>query len=153
MTRLELALQFAIEAHGSQRDKAGQPYINHPIAVAESIQEKYKDGYWPYREFTLEDLIVAALLHDVVEDTNVTLDLVELEFGLPVRIIVDGVTRRKPLGETYQTFVKRAKQHPGSRLLKLADIYHNLSRIDSLPSEEQGIRKRYELAVRELNRD
>lgn len=154
MTRLERALQLASKAHAGQVDKAGKPYIHHPIAVAELILSKYDNQHWPYREFTLEDLRIAALLHDVVEDTEITLDDIEREFGSQVRVIVDGVTRRKDEGESYRVFIKRAKQHhPGSRMLKLADLHHNLSRIDQLPPEEQSIRKRYELAVWELNRE
>ncbi len=153
MNRLSLAIKWAVEAHEGQLDKAGKPYIDHPKAVAAWIQQKYAGQPWPYREFNLEDLMISAWLHDVVEDCDVTLDEIERGFGPIVRAIVDGVTRRKPSGETYRTFVKRAKQHPGSRMLKLADLHHNLSRIDNLPPEEQNIRKRYELAVWELNRD
>jgi len=153
VNRLELAIKWAVDAHEGQLDKVGKPYIDHPKAVAALIQQKYTGQPWPYREFTLEDLTISAWLHDVVEDCGVTLDEIERGFGSVVRTIVDGVTRRKLSGETYRTFVKRAKQHPGSRMLKLADLHHNLSRIDSLPPEEQSIRKRYELAVWELNRD
>lgn len=156
MNRLDQAIKLAVDAHEGQLDKAGKPYIEHPKAVAAWIQQKYAGQHWPYREFTLEDLVIAAWLHDVVEDTSVTLEDIEREFGLSVRVIVQGVTRLNTAPgqkETYRTFIKRAKQHPGSRMLKLADLHHNLSRIDQLPPEEQSIRRRYEKAVAELNRD
>jgi len=153
VSRLEQAIKLAVDAHEGQLDKAGKPYIDHPKAVAALIEEKFTGQPWPYREFNLEDLIISAWLHDVVEDCGIKLDEIEKEFGPAVRLIVDGVTRRKPSGETYRTFVKRAKQHLGSRMLKLMDLHHNLSRIDQLSPKEQGLRKRYELAVWELNRD
>lgn len=163
MTRFDKALKLATEAHAGQTDKAGKPYIAHPIAVAEIIRSKYESlASWPsYWDFTLEDLLIAALLHDTVEDTYVTLDQIGYEFGRAVRTIVDGVTRRQRIYDTigemrkepYREFVKRAKQHPGSRIVKLADLEHNLGRISQLPAEEQSIRHRYEKAVVELTQE
>lgn len=151
--RIERAIILATEAHSGQKDKSGQPYILHPLAVAEHVHTKYKNQHWPYTQFTLEDLIVAAVLHDVVEDTTVTLEQIEDEFGPIVREIVDGVTRRKrpPMAETYMDFIRRAKKHIGSRMVKLADLHHNMSRISNLPLKEQDILQRYLRAEKILN--
>lgn len=152
--RLTRAIDLATKAHAGQVDKQGKPYIDHPIAVAGNVVDMIADiKSWPsYWDFTREDLIIAAYLHDTVEDTPVTLDKIEAEFGKAVRTIVEGVTRRKNQ-ETYKEFIKRAKLHPGAKIVKLADLKHNLSRIDGLPIEEQDIRKRYDKAVIELTRE
>jgi guanosine-3',5'-bis(diphosphate) 3'-pyrophosphohydrolase len=156
--RLENALLLATKAHYGQLDKAGQPYILHPIAVMEMIRKEFAEH--PKKipaGVTLDDLLIAALLHDTVEDTEVTLDQIDQEFGPVVREIVDGVTRRRDswkdhIGdENYIDFIYRAKRQPGSRIVKTADLHHNMSRIHNLPPSEQGILNRYLRAERILN--
>jgi (p)ppGpp synthase/HD superfamily hydrolase len=95
--------------------------------------------------------MAAAVLHDVPEDHPelFPLSLIFTEFGVNIHRIVDGVTRRA--GETYANFILRANLDPGSRLLKIIDVLTNLGRIDSLPIEEQSIRRRYERALLVLN--
>jgi (p)ppGpp synthase/HD superfamily hydrolase len=83
MNRLEKALSFATKAHKDQKRKyTGDPYIVHPIAVANMIA---KLGFH-------EDYIIAAYLHDTVEDTDVTFEMIEVEFGIIVAIIVEQLT-------------------------------------------------------------
>lgn len=121
------ALALATIAHSGQVYGTG-PYIEHPIAVAHLILDVVGPG----------DLVSAALLHDVVEDTSVTLHHLRI-LGYPEAVVeaVDGVTRRR--GETYVDFIIRASQQRGSRLIKLADNWHNMS---TLPENDRR-RKRY----------
>ena len=143
MSVLERAIRIAIEAHTGQVDKAGRPYILHPLSVMFAAEKAYR----PSALVSLEEFMAAAVLHDVVEDhpEKYPLSFILAEFGENVHRIVDGVTRRK--GEVYMDFIARANEDPGSRLLKILDIYHNLGRIHVLPIAEQGIRRRYERAL------
>ena len=136
MTNKEaLALQVCVESHSGQVDKAAMPYILHPLRVAFSL--------W---EGTTEDMLITALLHDVVEDTDMTLESIREHFGERVADAVDGVTRRKT--ETYKEFILRCKLNPISRRVKLADIADNMrpERIACLPESEKSIVRRYEQA-------
>ena len=112
-----LARIICHRAHGEQVDKGGNPYFLHPEIVATQCNtEKEK---------------IVALLHDVVEDTDVTLtDLASYGFGTDVINAIDAITKRK--GEPYQTYLKRVKQDPIARVVKLADLWHNsqLSRLN-----------------------
>lgn len=130
-----LALQVCVESHQGQVDKAGMPYVLHPLRVAFSL--------W---EWTTEDMLITALLHDVVEDTDMTLESIREHFGECVADAVDGVTRRK--SETYKEFILRCKLNPISRRVKLADIEDNMrpERVAALPESEQSIVHRYEKA-------
>lgn len=99
---------LAERAHAGQVDKAGLPYINHPRTVADLVREHG------------DHAVMAALLHDVVEDTDVTLDQL-CELGYPGQVVsaVDSVTKRD--GETYMDLIRRAAANPLGRLIKLAD--------------------------------
>lgn len=128
------AIVFAVRNHADQKDKLGQPYIYHPLRVMLALQ---KQGAGVA-------LQIAGVLHDVVEDTDATLEEVEEVFGPKVAELVDAVSRRK--GETYRQFVERVAQHSAAaRLLKRADILDNLSR--PTPIEMQGIERRYRSAL------
>lgn len=125
------ALALATVAHHGQQ-YGNRPYIEHPIAVARLV----------LAETGNEHLGAAALLHDTVEDTFVTLELLG-RYGYSDRVIdaVDGVTRR--YGEVYMDFVRRAAVHPDSRLIKLADNTHNLSGLPAGdPREKRYLRAR-----------
>jgi GTP diphosphokinase / guanosine-3',5'-bis(diphosphate) 3'-diphosphatase len=116
MPSLERAIAIAAHAHAGQIDKAGQPYILHPLRVM-------------LRLVTDEERI-AAVLHDVVEDTSVTLDDLRAEgFSEPVLVAVEALTKRH--GETRLQAAARAAAHPLARVVKLADNAENmdLSRI------------------------
>jgi (p)ppGpp synthase/HD superfamily hydrolase len=124
------AIKFATDAHAGQTDKSGLPYIFHPIRVA-SV-------------FTEERHQVVAVLHDIIEDTDVGyLDLIR-EFGLDVADIVWRLSRRPH--ESYEAFVLRCKEHPVSRAVKIADI------LDNLRPGAEHLRARYTAALEELNR-
>ena len=132
---IALAQALAALAHAGQVDKAGQPYVQHPIAVARQVD-------------TPEEKITA-LLHDVLEDTFVRPETLENLFGAEIRAAVEGVTRRE--GESYMDFVRRAKQNPVSRAVKLADLSHNmdLSRLPH-PTEKDYARLEKYRAARAL---
>ena len=119
---LERAIAIAATAHAGQVDKGGAPYILHPLKVM-------------LRMTTLEERIVA-VLHDVVEDCEISLDDLRKEgFSEVVLSAIESVT--KVPGESYEDFVDRAAQNPIGRVVKLADLEENsdLSRIAS-PSWE-----------------
>ncbi|XP_075860850.1 guanosine-3',5'-bis(diphosphate) 3'-pyrophosphohydrolase MESH1 isoform X2 [Microcebus murinus] len=117
------AADFAARKHRQQRrkDPEGTPYINHPIGVARILTH----------EAGITDIAVlqAALLHDTVEDTDTTLDEVELHFGAQVRRLVEEVTDDKtlPKMERKRLQVEQAPHSsPGAKLVKLADKLYNL---------------------------
>jgi (p)ppGpp synthase/HD superfamily hydrolase len=127
---LKEALQIAVVAHEGQVDKAGEPYIDHPVRIAGMVEG--------------EDAKVVALLHDVVEDSDVSLD--DLAEFFPARIVaaVDAVTRRAD--ETYFEFVARAALDPLGKIVKHADVQDHLG-----PGHEDAIPvsliKRYRKAL------
>lgn len=117
---VDAARLVATAAHAGQVDKGGAPYIEHPAFVADRVRELGGD----------EVAVAAAWLHDVVEDTPVSLDALASVFHADVVDTVDGVTRRR--GEEYGEFVARAILGGRSRLVKLADVEHNLD-VSRLP--------------------
>jgi len=135
-TRIERAYAVARRAHADQVRRSGEPYIAHPAGVALILAE-----------LGLDDVtLAAALLHDAVEDTEVTLENVEGEFGAEIAAIVDGVTKLDRL----QFDSKEAQQAATMRkmlvamakdirvlLIKLADRLHNMRTIASLPEGKQ----------------
>nr|KAF6409999.1 HD domain containing 3 [Rousettus aegyptiacus] len=127
------AADFAARKHRGQRrkDPEGTPYINHPIGVARILTH----------EAGITDIAVlqAALLHDTVEDTDTTLDEVELHFGAQVRGLVEEVTDDKTLPklERKRLQVEQAPHSsPGAKLVKLADKLHNLRDLKRCTPEE-----------------
>ncbi len=118
--RIDRAIQFAAEAHAGQRRAGGLPYITHPLRVMETVS---------LVEHT-EAMLVAAVLHDVVEDCDVTLDQVEAEFGIVVASLVEELTdedisgnRRERLGAHN---ARLAEASPEAQTIKLADIIDNV---------------------------
>ena len=127
------AMQIAFDAHMGQVDKAGVPYIFHPIHVAEQME-------------TEEECIVA-LLHDVVEDTNITFEDLDKEFSSVVIEALKLMTHDKSV--PYFDYVKRIKNNPIARKVKLADLNHNSdeTRICNLSSEDIERIKKYHSAI------
>ena len=136
VSQINAAYEMARSAHASQNRSSGELYINHPIAVARIVADIGLD----------EISIVAALLHDAVEDTEITLDDVESNFGVEVATIVDGVTKLERL----QFYSKEAQQAATMRkmlvamardlrvlMIKLADRLHNMRTIAAVPYEKQ----------------
>lgn len=127
MNDLERAIKIALDAHEGDKDKAGETYIRHPLRVMDAVET--------------EEARIAAVLHDVVEDGDRTLQDIEDEFGPDIRDAVDALTKRKAEGESYMEFVERAAANPIAREVKIADIEDNmdLTRLDSV--DESVIRK------------
>ena len=114
MSTLERAIQVAAEAHAGQPDKAGEPYILHPLRVMLRLKEP--------------DERIVAVLHDVVEDNpDWTLDRLRGE-GFSERVVSAGDALTKRRGEDYEAFVRRAAAHPLAAPVKLADLDDNLDR-------------------------
>lgn len=130
----EIALRIAVEAHMGQRDKNGMPYILHPLAVASKV-----DGL---------ELKTIAILHDTIEDTDVTADFL-LERGIPKDIVEVVELLTKPKSEQYESYLRRVKENPKAKAVKLADLAHNTD-----PSRASGLnelrRAKYELAKKVL---
>jgi hypothetical protein len=134
MATLEQAIAFAAKAHEGQVDKAGEPYILHPLRVM-------------LRVTTIEERI-AAVLHDVVEDTEVTLEMLTNEgFSEAVVNAVESLTKRPD--EDYDAFVLRAALNPIGRRVKLADLMENsdLSRIPIPTSKDHERVAKYSCAI------
>lgn len=134
---LERAIAIAATAHAGQVDKGGAPYILHPLKVM-------------LRMTTLEERIVA-VLHDVVEDCEISLDDLRKEgFSEVVLSAIESVT--KVSGESYEDFVERAAQNPIGRVVKLADLEENsdLSRIASPSWEDLERIEKYRRAIGRL---
>ena len=111
MSLLERAIALAVEKHAGQTDRVGAPYILHPLRVMFRV------------EGDLDRTV--AILHDVVEDTDVTFDdLRAMGFSEAVIAALDGVTRRDD--ETYEEFVERSAANPVSMRVKLADLEDNM---------------------------
>jgi len=127
---------FATKAHQGQVDRSGRDFIEHPRRVAANLQAEGADPI----------TIAAAVLLDVVEDTDTSLDVIEALFGRQVRLAVDAVSRRE--GETYVDFIERARLSPRGRRVKRADILDNLYGREVRPAP--SLAKRYHAALRRL---
>lgn len=111
MPTLERAIALAVKVHQGQVDKAGQPYILHPLRVMFRLEGE------------LERIV--GILHDVIEDSELTFDdLRGMGYDQEIISALDGVTRRD--GESYDEFVERSLAHPVSRRVKLADLEDNM---------------------------
>lgn len=144
MTELEVvqkAFEFANEAHKGVRRRSGEPYILHPIAVAKIVVSKIGLGY---------KSIVAALLHDVVEDTDYTVDDIRNLFGEKVATIVDGLTKIKTVLDNEDKATQKSIQAENFKrilltlnddvrvvLIKLADRLHNCRTIEYMPEHKR----------------
>jgi len=130
------AFNIALEAHKDQRRKTGEPYIYHPIAVARICAEEIGLG---------TTSVVAALLHDTVEDTDLTLDDVKDLFGPTVATIIDGLTKISGMqfttdsiqAENFRKVLLTLAQDVRVILVKLADRLHNMRTLDSMARDKQ----------------
>jgi len=131
------AFEFALDAHSEQRRKTGEPYIYHPIAVAKIVAYEIGLG---------TKSIVSALLHDVVEDTEFTLDDIEREFGETVARIVNGLTKISRLSkgqnasiqaENFRKMILTLHDDVRVILIKIADRLHNMQTMDAMPTHKQ----------------
>lgn len=135
MTRILAAFELAREAHAEQKRKSGEPYIIHPIAVATIVAEELKLGANP---------VIAAFLHDVVEDTAYTIDDIRQRFGDDVAFLVNVVTKKSTDHYEISKQVDNYKQMLNSihydiraLLVKLADRLHNMRTLNSMRPDKQ----------------
>ena len=123
------AIKLCYKAHEGQTDKGGLPYVHHPLHVAEQMRD--------------EESTVVALLHDVVEDTDYTLDDIrEMGFGDRVVEALSLLTHDEAV--PYMDYVRRVAKDPLARAVKLADLEHNsdVTRLDRKPTEKDLARLR-----------
>lgn len=132
---LKKAYQLAVNAHDTQRRKSGEPYILHPLEVARICFEEI--GLGP-------TAVTSAILHDVVEDTEVTLEDIKALFGPKITRIVDGLTKldglynvESPQAENFKKVLSTLVDDVRVVLIKMADRIHNLRTIDSMPKHKQ----------------
>jgi len=133
---LSKAYNFAIEAHKNQKRVSGSPYVVHPIAVADILAELKLDSA----------TIITGLLHDTIEDTKTTYNVVLKEFGKEVADLVDGVTKISALeekaadnsqAENFRKLILATSKDIRVLLVKLADRLHNMRTIDAFTSEDK----------------
>ena len=134
---LEKALRIAVEAHAGQVDKSGKPYIFHPLRVC-------------CRCFTDEEKMVA-LLHDTIEDTEITTEDL-LSEGFPPYIVEAILSISRNEDETYEEFVKRTGLNPLGRAVKLHDLEDNMdiSRLEQVTEKDLDRLNKYIKAYRYL---
>lgn len=133
---LRTAFEMAAKAHETMRRKSGEPYILHPIAVAKICAEEIGLGIRS---------TICALLHDTVEDTDITLDDIQREFGAEVTKIVDGLTKISTVmdnnstqqAENFKKILLTLTDDPRVILIKLADRLHNMRTLESMKREKQ----------------
>jgi (p)ppGpp synthase/HD superfamily hydrolase len=137
MNLIEAAIELAVEAHRNQRDKAGQPYILHPLRLMLQMETDVE--------------MIAAVLHDVVEDSTVAFDDLRAR-GLPEEAIEAVVCLTKQNGEDYDQFVQRVASNPIARKVKIADLEDNmnLARIPRLRPEDLKRLEKYHRALHRL---
>ena len=140
MANIEEAIRIAVEAHTGQKDRAGAPYILHPLRVMFRVQTEAER--------------MAAVLHDVVEDTPWTLDGLRAQgFAEEVVEAVDALTKRE--GEPYDAFVDRSAANPVARRVKIADLEDNMDvrRTGNLSEKDVERLNKYLRAWRRLTFD
>ena len=135
MQRVRDAYALATEAHREQRRKTGEPYIIHPIAVARIVAEELELGANP---------VIAAFLHDVVEDTDYTIEDIRERFGDDVAFLVGVVTKHKKdkyekskQVDNYRQILASVQYDVRAILIKLADRLHNMRTLDSMRPDKQ----------------
>lgn len=135
--QFQIALELAVEKHKNQTDKAGNPYILHPLHVMENVNNK-------------EGKIVA-ILHDIIEDTDITENYL-LKIGLSKRIVDAVVALTRSEDMDYQEYIKNLSSNPLAKEVKLADLEHNmdLKRLPTLEEKDLERNRKYQIAYHYL---
>lgn len=128
-----MAMKIAYSAHNGQFDKSGVPYIYHPIHVAEQM--------------TSEDEVIVALLHDTIEDTDVTADYLRQFFDEHIIEAVELLTRDK--NTDYFEYIRHLKSNHLARSVKLADLFHNSdeTRLLGITDKDKARLEKYKTAI------
>lgn len=134
------ALKLCFEAHREQLDKSGIPYVFHPFHLAEQMND--------------EKTTVVALLHDVVEDTDITLDDIR-HMGFDDDVVSAIAVMTHADGVPYMEYVAQIKKNPIARIVKLADLRHNsdITRLDAVTPRDEKRLKKYAAAIALLEDD
>ncbi|RBR31951.1 HD domain-containing protein [Enterococcus cecorum] len=140
MVLYQQALAIAKDAHKGQVDKAGVDYIQHPLFVASLVEGELAK--------------TVALLHDVVEDSDWTLEDLRME-GLPEEVVQAVGILTKKRNENYEEYILRVKQNPLARQVKLADLKHNsdLSRLANVTDRDRKRVAKYQKAISYLSEE
>ena len=135
---LRRAFEISVEAHRDMRRKSGEPYILHPLAVARIVVEEIGLGVTS---------AICALLHDTVEDTEITLEDIERDFNVQIAKIIDGLTKISNVvdikadttiqAENFRKILLTLADDPRVILIKMADRLHNMRTLDSMSREKQ----------------
>lgn len=131
---MKKALEVAQDAHKNQFDKSGKPYITHPLHLSKQMDDEYS--------------VCVALMHDVVEDSSYTFeDLENLKFPKEIIEALRLLTHNKD--EDYLDYIKRIKENPLARKVKIADLKHNsdLSRLNDVTEKDLERLKKYKQAL------
>ena len=135
LEQVSAAYEFGAQAHEGQTRKTGEPYITHPVAVAQELAEMRLDF----------EAIIAAILHDTVEDTEASLPEIEEKFGAEVATLVDGVSkldqiqfksRAEAQAESFRKMMLAMIEDIRVILVKLADRLHNMQTLDAMPARK-----------------
>lgn len=134
--QIRLAFEMSVDAHKDMRRKSGEPYILHPLHVAQIVVNEMGLG---------ATAAICALLHDVVEDTELTLDDIKREFGVKVMKIIDGLTKVSGVfdltssiqAENFKKLLLTLADDVRVILIKIADRLHNMRTMDSMPRKKQ----------------
>lgn len=132
--KTKMALNLCFEAHKEQRDKSGMPYVFHPFHLAEQMKT--------------EETTIVALLHDLVEDTDYTVeDLINMGFDKSVTDAIALMTHADNVD--YMDYVGMIKENPIAKTVKLADLRHNcdLTRLDTIDEKALRRKEKYQKAI------
>ena len=131
-----LASKIAYKAHEGQTDKAGVPYIFHPIHIAEQMDS--------------EESCIVALLHDVIEDSNITLEILSKYFNDDIITALRVLTKKE--NDDYVMYIKRVKTNKLATKVKIKDLEHNrdLTRLDEVTDKDRKRSLKYWEAIRYL---
>ena len=134
----KLAMKICYEAHKNQLDKSGLPYVFHPFHIAEQMKD--------------EDTVTAALLHDVVEDTSVTIDDLK-NYGFSEEVISAVAALTHDPDTDYMDYIARVKKNPIASAVKLEDLKHNsdLTRLDYVDAKALQRLEKYRKAIELLS--
>ncbi len=137
MSLIEKALAIALEAHKGQVDKAGKPYILHPLRLMTGLEDEIE--------------MIAALLHDVIEDSDITAEDLK-RAGIPEEVIEIIGYLTKQTGEDYDDFIERISNHRKASRVKIKDIEDNMdiSRLETIGEVDLARLAKYHKAVKHL---
>lgn len=135
--KTKLAQKLCYEKHHGQFDKSGVPYVFHPIHLAEQMED--------------EDTTIVALLHDIIEDTDCTAELL-YEMGFSERVVEAIILMTHKKGVDYMDYVREIAKNPIARAVKIADLKHNsdLTRLEAVDEKALKRREKYQKALEAL---